>query len=259
METSKTADYAPVNGLQMYYEIYGKGEVPLVLLHGGGSTIESTFGTLLPLLSDYGKLIAIELQAHGRTSDRDAPESFEQDADDVAALLVYLKIPKANFLGFSNGGTTSLQIGIRHPQLVNKLVIVSANYKREGMIPGFFENMPKATIDNMPAQLKEAFLKVTPDQSKLQTMFEKDKQRMINFRDINDAAIAAITVPSLLMVADKDVVTVEHVLALSRLLPHGQLVVLPGTHGSFIGELFTGKNSKLPEASAAIMVEFLKR
>ena len=71
----------------MYYEIHGDGTMPLVLIHGGGSTIEITFGTLLPMLSGYGKVIAVELQAHGRTNDRDAPESFEQDADDVAALL----------------------------------------------------------------------------------------------------------------------------------------------------------------------------
>src|ERR1700761_9023298 len=76
--------YAPVNGLKMYYEIHGNGGVPLVLIHGGGSTIESSFGRLLPLLSRHNKIIAVELQAHGRTSDRPGPESFEQDADDVA-------------------------------------------------------------------------------------------------------------------------------------------------------------------------------
>src|SRR5689334_21440507 len=109
---NKFTGYAPVNGINMYYEIHGQGDLPLVLIHGGGSTIESTFGNLLPLVNDYGKLIAIELQAHGRTSDRDAPESFELDADYVAALLKYLKIQKANFIGFSNGGTTTMQIAI---------------------------------------------------------------------------------------------------------------------------------------------------
>jgi pimeloyl-ACP methyl ester carboxylesterase len=83
----------------MYYEIHGNnGTMPLVLIHGGGSTIETTFGNVLPLLSRCRKVIAVELQAHGRTSDRDAPESFEQDADDVVALLKYLKVDKANFL-----------------------------------------------------------------------------------------------------------------------------------------------------------------
>src|SRR6185503_8051528 len=113
--------YAPVNGLNMYYEIHGKGDMPLVMIHGGGSTIES-FETLIPLLAPHFKIIAVELQAHGRTSDSDAPERFETDADDVAALLEYLKISKANVLGFSNGGTTTVQIAIRHPEIIEKIV-----------------------------------------------------------------------------------------------------------------------------------------
>ncbi len=150
----KRTGIAPINGISMYYELYGKGEIPLVLIHGGGSTIQSSFGELLPLIMDYGKIIGVELQAHGRTSDRNTPESFEQDADDVAGLLEYLKIEKANFLGFSNGGTTTMQIAIRHPEIVDKIVIVSAAFKREGFISGFFESMHHATLDNMPQPLK---------------------------------------------------------------------------------------------------------
>ena len=139
MENLKSSGYAPVNGINMYYEIHGQGTIPLVLLHGGGSTIEVTFANILPLFARYNKVIAVELQAHGRTSDRNPPESFEQDADDVAALLKYLKVDKANLLGFSNGGTTSLQIAIRHPEIVNKIVDVAGAYQREGFIPGFFD------------------------------------------------------------------------------------------------------------------------
>src|SRR5437870_1171587 len=87
--------YSVVNGIKMYYEIYGTGR-PLVLIHGGGSTIHSTFHKIIPGLSQHRQVIAVELQAHGRTSDRDAPESFEQDADDVAALLNNLGIQKAS-------------------------------------------------------------------------------------------------------------------------------------------------------------------
>src|ERR1700743_2264534 len=126
MSNATTTGYAPVNGLNMYYEIHGSGTMPLVLIHGGGSTIETTFSNLLPIFSEFTKVIAIELQAHGRTSDRDASESFEQDADDVAALLNHLHITKANILGFSNGGSTGMQIAIRHPRIVNKLVAISA-------------------------------------------------------------------------------------------------------------------------------------
>lgn len=113
--------YSDVNGLKMYYEIYGEGK-PLVLIHGGGSTIQTTFGRVIPMLAQHRQLIAVELQAHGRTGDRAGELSFEQDADDVAALLKNLNVSKADFFGFSNGGTTALQIAIRHPQLVDKFI-----------------------------------------------------------------------------------------------------------------------------------------
>ncbi|MFC4199136.1 alpha/beta fold hydrolase [Pedobacter jamesrossensis] len=258
-EKSIKAGYAPINGIKMYYEIHGEGNIPLVLIHGGGSTIETSFGNLLPLLSDYGKIIAVELQAHGRTSDRNAPETFEQDADDVVALLKYLKIDSANILGFSNGGTTTMQIAIRHPEIVNKIVVISANYKRVGLIAGFFEGMQPAKIDNMPQPLKSAFLKLTPDEGKLQTMFEKDKNRMLNFKDYTDKDISSIKADALLIVAQNDVITIEHTLQMAKLIPSAQLVVLPGNHGSFIGEACTiEKNSQTPKATAILITDFLK-
>src|SRR5436190_1681597 len=124
-----------MNGLKIYYEIHGSGR-PLVLIHGGGSTIVSTFGRILPELAKTHRVIAVELQAHGHTPDIDRPLSFEQDADDVASLLRQLDIQKSDFMGFSNGGTTCLQIAIRYPALVNKLVLASTIYKRDGMQPG---------------------------------------------------------------------------------------------------------------------------
>ncbi|MDB5111768.1 MAG: alpha/beta hydrolase [Mucilaginibacter sp.] len=259
MENLKTSGYAPVNGLNMYYEIYGSGNVPLVLIHGGGSTIETSFGQLLPLLSGYGKRIAVELQAHGRTSDRDAPESFEQDADDVAALLSYLKIDKANFWGFSNGGTTTLQIAIRHPEIVHKIVSLSGAYQREGFIPGFFDGFQNATLSQMPEALKAAFLKVTPDEHRLQTMFEKDVARMANFKDIADNDMQSIKAPALIMVSDQDAVTAEHTVKMARLIPGGRLAVLPGPHGACIGTAESAvKGSKLPGITATLVEEFLK-
>jgi len=253
------AGHAPVNGISMYYEVYGKNGIPLVLIHGGGSTIESTFGTILPMLAKQHKIIAVELQAHGRTSDRDAPESFEQDADDVAALLKYLKVDKANFFGFSNGGTTSLQIGIRHPEIVNKLVVVSANSKREGMFPGFFESMEGATLDNMPAPLKEAYLKVAPNKENLIVMFTKDRDRMRLYKDIPDDALRSIKAPTLFLAGDKDVVTSEHLVQMTKLIPNSRLSILPGNHGSFIGEVCAyQKDSKMPEVTMNIINEFIK-
>src|SRR6185436_17115937 len=217
--------YAAVNGLKLYYEIHGSGRA-LVLLHGGGSTIESTFGRILPGLAKSHQVIAVELQSHGHTLDIDRPLSFEQDADDVAALLNQLHVEKADFLGFSNGGTTCLQIAIRHPELVNKLVLASATYKREGMQPGFFEGMQHASLENMPQPLKDAYLEANPDPKGLQAMFDRDVARMLAFKDISDADIQAIQAPALVINGDAEVVRAEHALALSRALPHAQLAIL---------------------------------
>lgn len=258
METLKTTGYAPVNGLQMYYEIHGEGTIPLVLIHGGGSTIDTSFGNSLPLFASHGKVIAVELQAHGRTTDRDAPESFQQDADDVAGLMNYLGIEKASFLGFSNGGSTTLQIAIRHPQLVNKIVVISGAYRRDGFIPGFFDGVENATIANLPPALKAAFLAVTPDETRLQNMFDKDVQRMATFKDWPDADIQSIKAPALIMVADHDVVTPEHTIQITRLIAGARLAILPATHGSIIGEVGSIKNnSKLHELTVALVTEFL--
>ena len=121
--------YAPVNGLRMYYELYGTADgksPPLVLLHGGGSTIETTFGKVLPSLAKTRRVIAFEQQGHGHTADiADRPFSFEQSADDTAALMDHLKVEKADFFGFSNGGNIALQIAIRHPSRARKLVVAS--------------------------------------------------------------------------------------------------------------------------------------
>jgi len=236
METYHKAGHEQVNGINMYYEVYGEGEIPLVLIHGGGSTIQSTFGRFIPYLAKCGKVIAVELQAHGRTSDRDQPESFAQDAKDVTTLLNQLKIAKANFLGFSNGGTTALHIAAHYPDVVNKIIVISANYQREGLIEGFYNGFGDATIDHMPEPLKAAFLAVNPDQKALQTMFEKDKQRMLDFVDLSDNDISGIKSQALLMVADRDVIRTEHVVKMSKLISNAQLVILPGVHGAMIGE-----------------------
>jgi Predicted hydrolases or acyltransferases (alpha/beta hydrolase superfamily) len=257
-QTQQNGHYAHVNGLQLYYELHGDGS-PLVLLHGGGSTIETTFGRILPQLAIHHKVIAVESQSHGHTPDIDRPTSFERDADDVAALLKELKIDKADFMGFSNGGTTCLQIAIRHPQLVNKLVLASALYKRSGVVAGFFEGMEQASIDNMPAPLKEAYLKINPSQEGLLAMFNRDATRMRHFRDIPDSDIKSIQAPALVVNADADVILVEHALQLARTLPHGKLAIIPGVHGEYIGEICTPNPSgKLPGLVVAMIEEFLK-
>lgn len=251
--------YTEVNGIKMYYEIHGEGK-PLVLLHGGGSTIQTTFGNVLPMLAQKYKIIAVELQAHGHTSDRNAPETFQQDADDVTTLLQQLNISKASFFGFSNGGTTALQIAIRHPEVVDKLMIASGVYQREGLIPGFFEMMQHATLANMPKPLQDAFLKINPDTNALLTMHNKDRDRMIAFTDISDDDLKSIKSPALIINADKDVITNEHALKMSKVIPNAALMILPGVHGAYLGEICAAvPGSKLPEMTIEIVEEFLEK
>jgi pimeloyl-ACP methyl ester carboxylesterase len=250
--------YASINGLKLYYEVHGSGR-PLVLLHGGGSTIESTFGRILSELAATHQVIAVELQAHGHTKDIDRPLSFEQDADDVASLLKQRGIEKADFMGFSNGGTTCLQIGIRYPQLVNKLVLASATYKRDGMQAGFFDGFKNASLETMPKPLQEAYLKANPDPKGLQAMFERDVARMASFKDIPDEKIKAIQAAALIINGDKDVVRAEHAVELSRMLAHARLAILPSGHGDYIGEICSAdRNSKLPTLVIGMVEAFLK-
>ncbi len=232
--------YSEVNGIKMYYEIYGQGK-PLVLIHGGGSTIQTTFGRVIPMLAKHRRLIAIELQAHGRTSDREKDLSFEQDADDVAALLKNLNIDKADFFGFSNGGTTAVQIAIRHPEIVDKIILASALCKRNGVPQQFWDFMKQATLATMPEQLKEAYIKVAPNPNNLQVMCDKDVKRMVNYRDIPDEQIESIKAPTLIIIGDRDVIKPEHAIEMHRQIANSELAIIPGVHGEYIEEITTLK------------------
>lgn len=249
--------YQLIHGLEMYYEIHGSG-FPLVLLHGGGSTIETTFGRILPILAKKNMIIAIELQAHGHTKDIDRPLSFEQDADDVASLLKVLNIHSSNFLGFSNGATTCLQIAIRHTEIVNRMVLIAAVYKRSGLIPGFWDGLRNAGIDDMPLPLKEAYLEINPDINGLAAMFHRDKTRMLNFTDISETFIQSISAPTLVINGNKDVVLSEHAMEISKNLRNSQFIILPGTHGQYIGEICTiPTKSNMHQITAELIQEFL--
>lgn len=251
--------YSDVNGISMYYEIHGTGE-PLVLIHGGGSTIETSFGRIIPELAQKYSVIAPELQNHGHSGFRNIPQTFEQDADDVAALLRNIGVSKAGFFGFSNGGTTAMQIAIRHPELVDKLILAAAAFKRDGLVPGFFEGMQQASLDNMPRELKDAFLKINPDTTSLQTMFERDRDRMIAFRDLSDEQIKSIRAPTLIINGDADVVTPEHALEIYRLIPDCRLAIIPGEHGEYIGEITTLNNGNRNTGFVVHMIqEFLDK
>ena len=253
-----TSGYSEVNGLDMYYEIYGQGK-PLVLIHGGGSTIQTSFGKVIPLFAKDRKVIAVELQAHGRTNDRNADLSFEQDADDVVTLLKNISIDKADFFGFSNGGTTTLQIAIRHPEIVNKIVLGSALSKRNGVPEWFWGFMEQAKLENMPEPLKVAYIQVAPDTNGLQIMHDRDAKRMVNFTDIPDHKIKSIKSPTLIIIGDKDVITPEHAMEMHRQIANSSLAIIPGGHGEYIGEITTvTRDTEERDFAVSIIEKFLK-
>jgi pimeloyl-ACP methyl ester carboxylesterase len=251
--------YAPINGLNMYYEVHGPDSgVPLVLLHGGGSTIEVTFSKVLPLFAQKRRIIAIEEQAHGRTTDRDAPVRFETSADDVATLLQHLKIEQADLFGFSNGASVALQVAIRHPRQVRKLVFASSMTKKSGADPMLWEFIKQAGFAQMPQPLKDAFLKVNPDPLKLRNMHDKDLERMLNFKDVPDRKLKALKADTLILLGDRDVVRPQHAVELTRLIPRARLLILPGVHGDFIGEaVMTQRETRYPELTVGLVEEFL--
>ena len=225
--------YAPVNGLKMYYEVYGtdNGRIPpLVLLHGGGSTIETSFGKVLPALAKTRQVIAFEQQGHGHTADiADRPFTFEQSADDTAGLLRHLNIGKADIFGYSNGGHIALQMAISHPGMVRKLVVESAMFQRDGSDPGFWKSFEHAKLDDMPPELREAYLGVAPHPEDLPTFFAKSVQRMLNFNGWTPEDLQSINAPTLVLIGDHDIVRPEHAVLMFRLLPNAQLAVFPGT------------------------------
>jgi pimeloyl-ACP methyl ester carboxylesterase len=256
-KTVASSGFAEVNGIKLYYEICGQGD-PILLLHGGGSTIQSSFGRIIPQLAQNKKVIAVELQNHGRSGFRET-ETFEQDAIDVAALLTSLNIKKANLLGFSNGGTTALLVAANYPGLVNKLIICSGAIARSGFPEGFFEFMKKGTLRDMPEELKIEFLKVNPDSSKLLKMFERDRDRMIAFHDIDKNLIRQIKAPALVLNGDRDVVSNEHAVEICRLIANSRLCILPGVHGECIGEITTLKDGIYKSGPALEIIESFLR
>ncbi len=251
--------HAPINGIKVYYEVHGHRDgLPLVLLHGGGSTIEVTFSRVLPVFARNRRVIAVEEQGHGRTTDRDAPVTFESSADDIAALLGYLTIEKADVFGFSNGASVALHVAMRHPQLVRKLVYASSMTKRDGAHPQLWEFMKQADFSNMPQPLKDAFLKVNPDVNRLKTMHDKDAARMQNFKDIPEALLRSVSAQTLIVIGDQDIVKVEHAVELTRLISGARLLILPGGHGDYLGEaVMTQRDTRYPELTAQLIEEFL--
>lgn len=236
----EAGSYAAVNNLTMYYEIWGSGQ-PLVLLHGAYMNIDSAWGKLLPILAATRQVIAVELQGHGRTADTDRPLSYEQMADDIATLLHQIGVENADIFGYSMGGGVALQVGIRHPHLVRKLVVASATYNSDGMYPEVLAMIETITPEMFAGSPYEAeYLRLAPNPDDFGTLVAKLTQLDGEIQDWSPEDIQGITAPTLVIIGDSDVVRPEHAVALFRLLgggvpgdlhglPNSQLAVLPGT------------------------------
>jgi pimeloyl-ACP methyl ester carboxylesterase len=231
-KTLVRSGYAPVNGLQMYYEIHGTATArPLVTIHPGLG-----LAGVYPSLVRNRQLIAIEIQGHGRTADIDRPITFENDADDIAALLKYLKIPQADFFGESFGGTAAVQMAIRHPELVRRVAIFGSclgNIK-EMVPPESMVEFMRLTPDHRSIQFeRECYEKVAPDPSQWAALFAKSTR--MGWKGFSQDELKSIKAPILIAAGDHDVLVppVEHHLEMSRLIPNAQLAVIPDA-GHFV-------------------------
>jgi len=242
-ETKKDAkgSYAFVNGLNMYYEIHGAGQ-PLILLHGGVGASEM-FGPILPMLAGNRQVVAPHLQAHGRTADIDRPLTFELMAGDIAALMKHLGIERADIMGYSLGAGVALQTAIHHPNMIRKLVVVSAPVKRDGWYPKVLENIAHMGPDATNAMKQSPLYQLYPEADWAVLFTKLGGLQMHDYDWSKD--VAAIRSPVMIVFADADAVRTEHVMEFFALLgggrqdasldgsgrPRAWLAILPGvTH-----------------------------
>src|SRR5215469_11329947 len=233
-----TSGYVPVNGLDMYYEIHGDGS-PLALLHGAMGTIDSCFANLLPALAAARQVVAIELQGHGHTADADRPLSYRQMADDTAVLLDALGIGTADLVGYSLGGAVALELAMRHPALVRRVVFAGGtSYRRDGLYPEMLEEPESAADDLTGSVWHKAYLRVAPHPGRWPDLVAKNFELDRTFAGWSDEDIQALAAPVLLIIGDSDIVRPEHTMKMFRLLgggvvgdiaglPASQLAVLP--------------------------------
>ena len=238
--------YAPVNGLNMYYEVHGTrtgmgSGTPLVLLHGALSAIGTSFGQVLPSLARTRQVIAIEQQAHGRTADIDRPLTIEHMADDTAALLRHIGIANADFFGYSMGSGIAMQLAVERPDLLRKLVLASPVYNSDGFHPGLLAGIDAMKPEDMVGSpFHSEYLELAPNPDDFPRLVAKVKQLDRESIDWPPETIRSIKAPTLIVIGDSDIVRPEHAVQMFRLLgggvagdvaglPSSQLAVLPGT------------------------------
>jgi len=249
--------HVPINGLSLYHEVFGElgrsKPAPLLLIPGGFMSTDSMTSWVSALASTR-TVIIFDQQGHGRTPDTSRPMSYEQFADDAAALLRALKVERADVLGYSQGGGVALQVALRHPTLVNKLVSLSATYRKDGWYPSVFEgikSLSAAAFAGTPVE--KAFAEHTPDPAAFDAYVEKMKVLGVNDHNISDAQLRSISARTMVIVGDADAVRLEHALAMFTLrgggdeeaaaagmlqnVPAARLVILPATsHIGIAGE-----------------------
>ena len=228
MKQDTKGAYAEVNGLKMYYEVHGAGK-PVVLLHGAFGVVEGWSG-LLPALARTRQVIMMEMQGHGRTGDIDRPLSFEQMADDTAALLKILHIEEADLFGYSMGGTVALGVAIRHPELVRRVAILGSGTgpmkdTSEADNVKQFESITPETF-NFPA-VKDPYLRVAPDPTQWQVLVAKIIRLVKDFKGYAESEVRSIQAETLIMLGDRDGLRPEHAVEMYRLIPHSQLAIYP--------------------------------
>lgn len=240
MGEAGTGAYAHINGLDMYYEMHGTGR-PLVLLHGALSATQSSFGALLPRLARTRLVIAVEQQGHGHTADVDRALTIAHMAEDTAALLAHLGIGPADFLGYSMGSAIALDLGLRHPDLVRKLVLASVSFSPNGLHPGLLDGLEQVTPEALAGSpFEEEYLRVAPNPQDWPVLIEKNKALDRELPDIAPRMISSLGAPVLIILGDSDIITPEHAVEMFRLLgggvigdltglPRSQLAILPGT------------------------------
>jgi pimeloyl-ACP methyl ester carboxylesterase len=231
MET--TAGYVDVNGLHMYFEDRGDGS-PLVLLHGGMLGIELSFADLIPDLVTRHRVIAVEAQGHGRTADIDRPITPAALASDVVGLLDHLGLDRAHVLGHSQGAATALELAVSYPDRVRSVVPASASVRMEGMHEDLTDPDRQATSARMPTQqdfaaMQETYARLSPHPDHFDDFLASLSQSAADLQGWSDEQLAAITAPVLLVLGDRDFVTVEHGALMLELIPGASLAVLPGT------------------------------
>jgi len=229
----RTDGYADVNGVHMYYEVYGEGS-PLVLLHGGMMTIDLNFATLIPTLADRHTVIGVEMQGHGRTADTGRELTPAALASDVVGLLDHLGIDRAHVLGHSMGGAVALELAVSHRHRVRSVVPISISVRPDGMHEELADPSKHATSTRMPtpqdfADMSEAYKRLSPHPDHFDEFLGALSASNADLQGWSDGQLAGITAPTLLMLGDHDFTTVEHGALMLRLIPGSQLAVLPGT------------------------------